>query len=204
MVNQSTIPLFPLGIVLFPGGKHDLQIFERRYIDMVTECMRNQTIFGICALQTGPEMRESGTKQMIHRIGTGAEIVDWNQLDNGLLSITVEGTAKFLVEKCWEADNDLLMGLVNFHDRDRFDTELVPGVEKYSRLIEVLRGLEAHPVIKEKNFDIDYADLWHLGWRLGELLPMSNVNRQKLLEIDDPVRRADAIDMMIAELAGEK
>ena len=42
------------------------------------------------------------------------------------------------------------------------------------------------------------------GMASGELLPMSNVNRQKLLEIDDPVRRADAIDMMIAELAGEK
>lgn len=204
MGYESTIPLFPLDIVLFPGGKHDLQIFERRYIDMVTECMRSQTLFGICALQMGPELREGGTKQTIHRIGTGAQIVDWNQLDNGLLSITIEGTAKFQVEDCWEADNDLLMGHVKFHGEDRFDTKLASGVEEYPRLIEVLRGLEAHPVIKEKNFDINYEDLWHLGWRLGELLPMSNVNRQKLLELDDPRHRAEAIDVMIAELAGEK
>jgi Lon protease-like protein len=96
------------------------------------------------------------------------------------------------------------MGRVKFHDKDRIDTLLAPGAEEYPRLIEVLRGLEAHPVIKEKNFKINYEDLWHLGWRLGELLPMSNVNRQKLLELDDPGHRAEAIDVMIAEIAGEK
>ena len=36
----STIPLFPLNVVLFPGGPLSLRIFEARYVDMIRRCMR--------------------------------------------------------------------------------------------------------------------------------------------------------------------
>ena len=45
------IPLFPLNVVLFPEGELKLRIFESRYIDMVRDCFRNDTGFGICLIQ---------------------------------------------------------------------------------------------------------------------------------------------------------
>ena len=41
------IPLFPLNVVLFPEGELKLRIFEPRYIDMVSDCLRNDTGFGV-------------------------------------------------------------------------------------------------------------------------------------------------------------
>ena len=97
MIKSKEIPLFPLGIVMFPGGRFDLQIFERRYIDLIRQCLRSARGFGICLLKTGEEKDQKNSGRSIYNIGTYTEIVDWNQLENGLLGITVEGRIKFSV-----------------------------------------------------------------------------------------------------------
>lgn len=201
--ESLTVPLFPLRIVLFPGGRHDLQIFERRYIDMVTESLKSGTPFGICALQLGSEKVEPGSRQTINRIGTLARIIDWNQLDNGLLGITIEGTAKFRVEECWQAETDLLMAKVVVSDSDSLQGEPVSYGEEYDSLVEVLRNLESHPLVLEKNLDIEYENLWQLGWHLSELVPMSERAKQALLELEDPRERAASLLELLKELSGE-
>ena len=99
---------------MFPGGRLDMQIFERRYIDLVTQCMRTETGFGICLLKKGMETVQAGIQQTIHCTGTYANIIDWDQLSNGLLGITVEGSAKFNMEECWQAESGILMANVVF------------------------------------------------------------------------------------------
>lgn len=202
--DTLTLPLFPLQIVLFPGGRHDLQIFERRYIDMVTESLRQGTPFGICSLQAGGEAREPGTRQSVNRIGTLARIIDWNQLDNGLLGITIEGTAKFKVDECWQADTDLLMARVTVSTVDTLEGEPVSYGDDYDELVEVLRGLESHPLVVEKNLDIEYENLWHLGWHLSGLIPMADSARQALLELDDPHERAASLVELLRDMSGEE
>ena len=76
MAEKQTISLFPLRVVLFPGSKVDLQIFERRYLDLVSQCMRNDEGFGVCLLRDGEEVVRADSKQTIHRTGTYAKIVD--------------------------------------------------------------------------------------------------------------------------------
>jgi Lon protease-like protein len=67
--DAITVPLFPLRIVLFPAGRHDLQIFERRYIDMVTESLKSGTPFGICSIEAGTGVRAADTQHSVNRIG---------------------------------------------------------------------------------------------------------------------------------------
>ena len=95
------IPLFPLGTVLLPHGRLPLQIFERRYIDMVAKCMREQTGFGVVWLRQGSEVDEEGVSSalQIGDYGTLAHIVDWDQLPNGLLGITIEGSQRFHIDQ---------------------------------------------------------------------------------------------------------
>ncbi|MGB1335305.1 MAG: LON peptidase substrate-binding domain-containing protein, partial [Luminiphilus sp.] len=50
---MTDIPLFPLGTVLFPSGRLPLQIFERRYVDMISKCMREGTGFGVVWIRRG-------------------------------------------------------------------------------------------------------------------------------------------------------
>lgn len=202
--HAITVPLFPLRIVLFPGGRHELQIFERRYIDMVTASLKTGTPFGICSLQAGAEVMEAGARQTVSRIGTLARIIDWNQLDNGLLGITIEGTTKFRVEDCWQSDADLLMANVVPSLVDTLEGEPLSYGQEYGELVEVLRGLESHPLVAEKSLDIEYENLWQLGWHLSELVPLGEGSKQALLELDDAHERAASLRALLRELSGEE
>jgi len=203
MSELREIPLFPLQLVMFPGGRLDLQIFERRYIDLITQCMRTETGFGICLLKKGMETAQAGTQQTIHRIGTYVNIIDWDQLQNGLLGITVEGSAKFTIEECWLADSGVLTANVAFSENDSVGKQTIPIDDDFTALSQLLQNLESHPLVEQKNLIIDYDNLWDLGWRLAELIPIENAKRQDLLEIDDPWERIENIELLVSELANE-
>ena len=203
MSELQEIPLFPLRIVAFPGSRIDLQIFERRYIDLVTSCLKSNTGFGICLLKQGDEVVASTTKQTIHRTGTLVTIADWDQLENGLLGITVEGAAKFKIEDCWQADTGLLHAKVQFSETDLVGGEDIPLQDEHSGLADLLESLENHPLVEQKNLKINYDNLWDLGWRLSDLMPLEAEQKQELLEFDDPWQRIGKIEEIVAFLANE-
>jgi len=197
------IPLFPLRIVIFPGGRIDLQIFERRYIDLIRHCLKSDTGFGICLLKEGQESFQDNTRQIVHRTGTYAKIVDWQQLENGLLGITAEGDVKFTIEDFWQADSDLLRAKVEFSSADNVAAQVIPLNDQFSGLADLLKSLENHPLVEQKNLLINYENLWDVGWRLSELIPIEVEKKQQLLEIDDPWKRMEIIEEIVANLANE-
>ncbi len=203
MTETQQIPLFPLRVVMFPRGRLNLQIFERRYIDLVTHCMRTSSGFGICLLKEGEEVVQEGTNQTIHRTGTYSNIIDWDQLDNGLLGITVEGSAKFSIEDCWQSDSGVLQGNVQFNETDNVGRETIPLDDQYTALADLLQNLESHPLVEQKKLIIDYNNLWDLGWRLSELIPIEIEQKQQLLEIDDPWERIQSIEQLVSDLAND-
>ena len=203
MTETQQIPLFPLRVVMFPRGRLNLQIFGRRYIDLVTHCMRTSSGFGICLLKEGEEVIQEGTNQTIHRTGTYSNIIDWDQLENGLLGITVEGSAKFSIEDCWQSDSGVLQGNVQFNETDNVGRETIPLDDQYTALADLLQNLESHPLVEQKKLIIDYNNLWDLGWRLSELIPIEIEQKQQLLEIDDPWERIQSIEQLVSDLAND-
>ena len=201
MKNTNDIPLFPLNIVLFPGGRFDLQIFERRYIDLVSHCMRTGTGFGICLLKSGDETNGNNLNLTIYNTGTYAKIVDWDQLESGLLGITVEGAVKFVAQDFWKEEDDVLHASVEFSDIESTEADVIPLGDEYTALSELLRNLEDHPLVAGRNLSIDYSDLRQLGWRLSELIPLGIDVRQELLELNDPVERLSKIEKLVSEMA---
>ena len=201
MKNTNDIPLFPLNIVLFPGGRFDLQIFERRYIDLVSRCMRTGTGFGICLLKSGKETDSNNLNQTIYNTGTYAKIVDWDQLESGLLGITVEGSVKFVAQDFWKEEDDVLHASVEFSEIESTEGEAIPLGDEYTALSELLKNLEDHPLVADRNLVIDYSDLRQLGWRLSELIPLGIDVRQELLELNDPIERLSKIEKLVSEMA---
>ena len=201
MKNTNDIPLFPLNIVLFPGGRFDLQIFERRYIDLVSHCMRTGTGFGICLLKSGDETNGNNLNQTVYNTGTYAKIVDWDQLESGLLGITVEGAVKFVAQDFWKEEDDVLHASVEFSNIESTEADVIPLGDEYTALSELLRNLEDHPLVAGRNLSIDYSDLRQLGWRLSELIPLGIDVRQELLELNDPVERLSKIEKLVSEMA---
>ena len=94
-------------------------------------------------------------------------MVDWDQLDNGLLGITM-GAGEISYYRLL-AGGGCAEATVTFSEQDRLGKETVPLDEAYTAL--VLQSLEKHPLVEQKLI-IDYDNLWELGWRLGEFIPM--------------------------------
>jgi Lon protease-like protein len=186
-VRRHEIPLFPLNAVLFPGGTLGLRIFELRYIDMVRECARNDAAFGVCLIMEG---QEAGEPALPAAIGTLARIVDFDTLPDGLLGISVTGEARFRVQKTRVRSNGLVIGEV----RRWPDEPGVPVPVEFALLPTILERLAEQAGLAWRNGPRDrYEDATWVGFRLAELLPLGDAERQHLLEMTDPLERLAAL-----------
>lgn len=176
------VPLFPLSATVLPGGRIPLQLFEPRYLDMLARCMREQRGFVVLLLREG---HEAGTDAVFYDIGTYVQIVDFQQMDNGLLGITAEGLWKVVVQRSWQAPDGLNLG-----DAERLDEEPEDALPaRHAELASVLRALLRHPMVNRLELKVDFSSAREVGWRLTELLPLDSQEKQRLLEYQDPLAR---------------
>lgn len=179
----TALPLFPLNAVLFPGGLLSLRIFEQRYLDLVRDCSRNGSGFGVCLILAG---REAGEPAVPAAIGTVARITDFYTLPDGLLGIGAEGGERFQVTGTRVRDNGLVHGEVRlWPDEPVLEVPAEHGLLAtiLERLLEQVGGRHARA---------DRARLDDAGWvgfRLAELLPLEPSEKQHLLQMTDPLRR---------------
>lgn len=184
---SNHIPLFPLSTVLFPGGRLPLRIFEQRYIDMVRDCSANGGRFGVCLLNPAEDNQYRATHL---KIGTTAEICDFSTLDDGLLGIVAEGKQKFLIQSTSMRDNGLLMADVEtFDEGDQVD---VP--DQFSVLSMIVGRFMEQMGDNYPDFQpAQLQDAHWLGYRLSELLPLENDEKQVLLQLSDPLERLQVL-----------
>lgn len=181
--------LFPLSSVVFPGGLMPLRIFEPRYLDMVSMCMKGQTGFGICAANEAPEGQFSTPRL----VGTLVEIVDFDRLDDGALGIRVEGQRRFQVMTTHQADNGLWWGSVEF----MAEAEDRACPEDLTELKQVTQALIGHTDLPYEPQASDYDSAAWLSGRLTELLPFDAETKHKLLATNDPLERLQQIRPML-------
>ncbi|MFL1483840.1 LON peptidase substrate-binding domain-containing protein [Marinobacter sp. LN3S78] len=184
------VPLFPLSTTVLPGGRLPLQLFEPRYLDMLATCLREQRGFVVLLLREG---NEAGADAVFYDIGTYVQIVDFQQLDNGLLGITVEGLWKVAVHRSWQAPDGLNVGHAE-RLPDEPEDALPTG---RSELASVLRALLRHPVVNRLELEVDFSSAREVGWRLIELLPLNGQEKQRLLEYQDPLARLDRLSDLL-------
>lgn len=193
------IPLFPLGTVLFPSGRLPLQIFERRYVDMISKCMREGTGFGVVWIRRGTEVAEASVTNLdLGDYGTMATIVDWDQLSNGLLGITIEGAERFHIDEVWREDSGLNMARVDVEPRP--DSVEIP--EEGRSMIDVLAGLQRHQEVRRLGLTVDTGNAWNICHVLTQLLPIDNSVKYELLGITDINVYVDELDELLSELSG--
>lgn len=176
------LPLFPLHTVLFPGGVVPLRIFEGRYLDMVSDCLRNDHGFGVCLIRTG---REVGVAAESYEIGTLARIQDWDKTPEGLLAIVARGERRFRILGREVRGDQLSVARVELLDdppAQALPVEYAPLARLLDRLLEDL-----DPPYRDLPRALDNAD-W-VGARLTELLPLDPLDKQMLLEQGEPLAR---------------
>ncbi len=176
--------------VLLPFGRMPLQIFEQRYLDLVRDCMKSSSPFGVVWIRRGAEVAQRGrAAPELGDYGTCARIVDWDQLPNGLLGITIEGAQRFELMETHSRANGLVVGQVELQP----PTNPAPLSADWLSLLDVLRSLETHPHVQRMKLRVDYNDAWQVGYTLTQLLPLEESLKYELLGLD-------SIDALMAEL----
>jgi len=186
----AEIPIFPLNTVLFPGGALPLRIFETRYIDMVSSCLKADAGFGVCLIKEGAETG----KAKVHTVGTLAEIGDWSRGEDGLLHILARGTRRFRVGRVHAQADGLNLGEVEMLPED----PLLPVPAERRQLPEILRQVLTQ--MEAEQSQLDYADAAWVSNRLAEVLPISLPQRQYLLEVGDPLKRLEILGTLVQSL----
>ena len=126
-------PLFPLHTVLYPGGPLPLRIFESRYIDMISACLKSDSPFGVVLIKDGSETGEART----YNVGTLARIDDWYQGSDGLLGVTAIGQQRFRLLESMRQDDGLIIGEIELLGVDA--PQEMP--EEFRPLAQILAGV---------------------------------------------------------------
>ena len=180
------LPLFPLNAVLFPGGPLPLKIFEPRYLDMVSRCMREQSGFAVVLVNEG---EEASIATSFAATGTEARIVDFDRLEGGLLGISCLGRERVRVVEAWREPDGLNRGRV----LDIAADPVVAVPPEQAWLADVVKQVlpEAGDTYRHVERREDAA--W-IANRLAELLPLALADKQSLLELSDPLERLSVLE----------
>ena len=198
MEKETSSALFPLSVNVLPGAYLPLQIFEPRYIDMVSECLANSE--GFCIVLFKDDENEENKEDLPHHnIATYVEIVDFNKLDNGLLGITVQGKYKIRIEDVWKQEDELLLGKI---EKINEEDDNLSNEPEYLDLWNMVKEITNHPEIKKLNLDLDLNSSISVCYILASVLPLRPQEKQTILEFENNRDKLDYLKALIKRLGG--
>jgi uncharacterized protein len=193
-VTLQSLPLFPLGTVLFPQGALPLRIFEVRYLDMVNKCLQTGAPFGVVALTQGIEVQIPQAQETFAQVGTLASIAQHAAPQPGLKVVQCVGQQRFRILRRERLKHGLWIADVEHIDADQsvaIPAELQPCASVLRKVIAQLPSQAlADPIAAA---DSRWNDCAWVANRWCELLPMPTELKQRMLELDNPVIRLELV-----------
>ena len=178
----TTVPIFPLNTVLYPGSLLPLRIFEQRYLEMTRDCLRDSTPFGVCRIKEGVEV---GKPALPEALGCTAVIAEWEMPHLGVFHLKARGQQRFRIRHQTTQPNGLIRAEIDL-------LEEVPGSANEESLALCRRVLEQ--IVSRLGAEYFFAPLAYddprwVSYRLAEVLPLSLEEKQTLLETRDDHER---------------
>lgn len=195
----TELPLFPLGTVLFPGALLPLQLFELRYLQMIGECERQGSGFGVVTLTRGQEVHRPGEAEQFEAIGTRVQIERIERPQPGLVRVWCRGVEKLRIQTAQQRSDGLWLAQVQ---------PLPP--EPAVQVPEDLQRLstQMHQVLTQLSAQPSEVPHWNEAWRLqdcgwlsnrfGELLPLPLTLKYRLFALQEPLMRLELIGDLVA------
>ena len=182
-MKASSLPIFPLGIVALPGTIQNLQIFEPRYINMVKDCMENEHGF-VIVYQKKYSKKDD---YEISKKGSYVEIIDFNNLPNGLLGITVQSVNKVSIKDLMQLEDGLHIANTQPVVDPEVDDQAL--LAEFPEISNILSELIKHPRIVDMPLNVDFNSADSVAYHLAGLIPISGSHKQSLLEAFDASQR---------------
>jgi Lon protease-like protein len=209
-LTLTSLPLFPLGTVLFPGGTLTLRIFEVRYLDMIGKCHKTGAPFGVVTLTKGSEVRRpapdaSGgngfAQEAFHSVGTLAAITEFSAPQSGLMVIRCSGTQRFRIASQRQLRHGLWTANVS-QQADDLPVKIPDDLQDVANALEsLINSLHTRAVPPEQMPLQPPYFLNDCGWvanRWCELLPMPTTLKQQLMALDNPLLRLELVSDFLA------
>jgi Lon protease-like protein len=185
------LPIFPLASVLFPGGVIPLRIFEPRYMGMAKACLKNDMTFGICLIREGSEV---GEPAMPEAVGTTARIQEWDMQQLGILQVRATGEGRFRILERHVTESGLITGQVIPIPED----ENTAGTE-FAQCSDFLRKVLARIGNAHFKGEVRFDDPSWVSFRITEILPISQIIKQKMLELTDARMRLEILHRLLQD-----
>jgi Lon protease-like protein len=188
------LPLFPLQTVLFPGGVLPLKVFEARYLDLISHCLRTREPFGVACIIRGNEAGAAADGMRIEAVGVLAHLQEVDAEQAGILKVSCIGGSRFrLLQAPVQRPDGLWVGTARVMPAD----DVVTPDAAFSQTVQALKEA-ADALVSQDVRAIAEPYRWDdAGWvanRWSELLPVSLVAKQRLMELEDPVARLRLVD----------
>ena len=176
------LPLFPLHTVLFPRMTLPLRIFESRYLQMIDECVKGDSSFGVVLIKDGQEV---GGTAVPHEVGTVARILGVEKKAQGQLHITAVGEERFRVRRILHTE-PYLVGEVEPFPMEKADAPeigvLIGGeIELLSVYLDLLSQVSTVQIQLQRSLD----DPETLAYFIAMLLQVPPSLKQRLLAAAD-------------------
>ncbi|MEN9892282.1 MAG: hypothetical protein RLY78_2577 [Pseudomonadota bacterium] len=196
---DPALPLFPLQAVLFPGGLLHLRVFEARYLDMVSRCLRSGQPFGVVCLQQGGEVqRTSNDATRLETVGTLAHIDAVDAEQAGILQLRCRGGVRFSLQDPRQASDGLWLAHAQSWTKEAItpvDEALQPARDALRRAVDTLHTKGETPFLSPYRYD----DAGWIANRWCELLSITLAARQRLMALDDPRLRLQLVQDYLIE-----
>jgi Lon protease-like protein len=196
----KTLPMFPLGTVLFPHAVLPLHIFEDRYRALVETCLRGDGRFGVILIERGHEVGGGDTR---FGVGTVARIVEAARTPDGRFLVAAVGTDRLRIKR-WLPDDPFPRAEIDLiGDPKRVPTAAAERRDDVQRLLARVLAMSAE--IGESTAPVEAAQLdpdpLRASYEASALAPIGPLDAQRLLEADDPGDRLDRLLSILVDAA---
>jgi len=208
-LTLTSLPLFPLGTVLYPGGLLPLRIFEVRYLDMIGKCHKHGAPFGVIALHQGSEVqRPAGSgpsgdafaNEAFDTVGTLATITEFSAPQPGLMVVRCIGAQRFSVRRSEKLKHGLWVADVARLSPDQ-TIPVPPDLQHVSNALGKLiltlqdKGIAASELPLERPYQL--GDCGWVANRWCELLSLPLDVKQRMMVLDNPLLRLELVGDML-------
>ena len=183
MAKIDRLPLFPLGIVLYPAERLPLHIFEPRYKEMTARCLENESPFGIVFFDEGKISRVGCTARITHVL---------ERYEDGRMDLLVGGEHRFQVLDIFNDEAYLTANVETMEEPEEpLKREMQERViTQHMRLLE-LAGRTVRPSLYEDRDNLSYV-----------IAPNAGLTPQQKQEILEMLTENQRIDYLIGHLEG--
>ena len=190
---MQQLPLFLLQTVLFPEQQLPLRVFEARYMEMISACLKDEKPFGVVLIKNGSEVGEVAEPE---QVGTLAWIEQWEMPQAGMLHILVRGDRRFRIG---DINRTAKLARADVTLWEHEPQEAIPA--EFADMAEfiqaVIRDFDDQLIAKPHR----YEDASWVGMRLAHLLPVEARLKQAWLEERSPVARLRSIKATLDAMA---